>query len=233
MESGFRAGVSTLAPRTEPAAMVDFQERDTSRGLEDEEAEEDESEAEEAHEPAEHGDHEDEHGHDHHSHDFDTVGFGILTVSTSRTLDADPSGDAIAEAATAEGHEVVTRELVGDHLDAVQSAVNQLASRGDVDVVISTGGTGVSPDDVTIEAIEPLLDKDLPGFGELFRRESFEEIGTKVIGTRATAGVAEGVPVFALPGSESAVRLGVEDVILPEIGHLAGLAQRGLDDEEE
>lgn len=213
--------------------MVDFQERDTSRGLDDEEPEEEEPDAEEAHEPAEHDDHEDEHGHDHHSHDLDSVGFGILTVSTSRTLDADPSGDAIAEAATEAGHEVVTRELVGDKLDAVQSAVNQLVSRGDVDVVISTGGTGVSPDDVTVEAIEPLLDKDLPGFGELFRRESYEDIGTKVIGTRATAGVAEGVPVFALPGSESAVRLGVEDVILPEIGHLAGLAQRGLDEEEE
>lgn len=211
--------------------MVDFQERDTSRGLEDEETEEEEPETEEEQEPAEHGDHEDEH--EHHAHDLERVGIGILTVSTSRTLDGDPSGDAIAEAATAEGHEVVTRELVGDKFDAVQSAVNQLVSRGDVDVVISTGGTGVSPDDVTVEAIDPLLDKDLPGFGEAFRRQSFEDIGAKVIATRATAGVSDGVPVFALPGSEDAVRLGVEEIIFPEIGHLAGLAQRGLHDDEE
>ncbi len=204
--------------------MVDFQKRDTSRGL-DPDAEED-AEADAAPEEDADGPHA-EQEHDHHAHDIDTVGIGVITVSSTRSLDSDPSGDAIAAAAEAAGHEVVTRELVGDSLDGVQSAVNQLIGRRDVDVVITTGGTGVSPDDVTIEAIEPLLEKDLPGFGELFRRKSYEDIGAKVVATRATAGVADGVPVFALPGSVDAVRLGTESVILPQVGHLAGLAQRG------
>ena len=221
--------------------MVDFQERDTSRGFDsDEEDEEDEAEAASAEEPQDEApeheggmEHETGHEHDHHAHDLHHVGIGVLTVSSTRTLEDDPSGDAIATAAEAEDHEVVTRELVRDNLDAVQSAVNNLVGRKDVDVVISSGGTGVSPDDVTIEAIEPLVDKDLPGFGELFRRRSYEDIGPKVVATRATAGVADGVPVFALPGSRDAVELGVEEVILPQIGHLAGLAQRGLDEDEE
>ena len=210
--------------------MVDFQQRDTSRGLATDEAE-DESEAEEPAEEEEEVD-VDHHHHDHHAHDLEHVGVGVLTVSSTRTIDADPSGDAIEAAVEEAGNEVVTRELVGDSLDTVQSAVNQLARRKDVDVVITTGGTGVSPDDVTVEAIEPLLQKDLPGFGELFRRLSYEDVGTKTIATRSKAGIADGVPIFALPGNVDAVELGVGEVILPEIGHIAGLARRGLDEEE-
>ena len=210
--------------------MVDFQQRDTSRGLATDE-EEDEPEAKE---PAEEEEEVDvDHHHDHHAHDLDHVGVGVLTVSSTRTLDADPSGDAIEAAVEDAGNEVVTRELVGDSLDNVQGAVNQLARRKDVDVVITTGGTGVSPDDVTVEAIEPLIQKDLPGFGELFRRLSYEDVGTKTIATRSKAGIAGGVPIFALPGNVDAVELGVEEVILPEIGHIAGLARRGLDEDEE
>lgn len=221
------AGVSTLAPGSEPAAMVDFQERDTSRALDEEDEDSRDGgnvsgPAEDEEAPAA------EQEHDHHAHDLESVGVGVLTVSSSRTLESDPSGDAIVNAVEAEGHEIVTRELVGDDLDSVQGAVNQLLGRRDVDVVISTGGTGVSPDDVTIEAIDPLLDKSLPGFGELFRRLSYEDIGAKVVATRAKAGLSEGVAVFALPGSVDAVELGVEEVILPQIGHLAGLAQQGL-----
>ena len=217
--------------------MVDFQKRDTSRGLDSDDDAEEEEEGEEAEaDAAPEADADEPHAeqeHDHHAHDMDTVGIGVITVSSTRSLDSDPSGDAIAAAAEAAGHEVVTRELVDDSLDGVQSAVNQLIGRRDVDVVITTGGTGVSPDDVTIEAIDPLLEKDLPGFGELFRRKSYEDIGAKVVATRATAGIADGVPVFALPGSEDAVRLGTEAVILPQIGHLAGLAQRGSHEHEE
>ena len=215
--------------------MVDFQERDTTRGLHTEDEEEPEPEEPDAEpdsdEIEDHKHDHVEHGHEHHAHDLEQIRFGVVTVSTSRTLDSDPSGDAIQEAVEREGHEVVIRELVGDRLDAVQSIVNRLVGRKDVDIVISTGGTGVSPDDVTIEAIEPLLDKDLPGFGELFRRRSEGDIGTKIIATRATAGISDGVPVFALPGSVAAVELGVEDVILPQAGHLAGLAQRHTDEE--
>jgi molybdenum cofactor biosynthesis protein B len=95
---------------------------------------------------------------------------------------------------------------------------------------VTTGGTGVTPDDATIEAVRPLFEKELPGFGELFRILSHDEVGTKVVGTRATAGIVAtetgGVPVFCLPGSENAARLGVERIVSEEAGHLAGLASR-------
>ncbi|MFB6125570.1 MAG: molybdenum cofactor biosynthesis protein B [Halanaeroarchaeum sp.] len=241
--------------------MVDFQERDTrfdgtdadgatADAGADETGDEGESdqgtagghdEPDQGHDDGHHShDDHDTHGHDdahagrdHHAHDVSEVGVAVVTVSTSRSLEEDPSGDAIVSAAEAAGHTIVTRELVGDSLDGVQSIVDALVDRQDVDAVVTTGGTGVSPDDVTVEAVRPLFEKDLPGFGETFRRLSFEEVGTRVVGTRAVAGIADGVPVFALPGSENAVRLGIEAVILPELGHLAGLATRGMDDDEE
>jgi molybdenum cofactor biosynthesis protein B len=185
-----------------------------------------------------HNDH-DGHSHDHddhddhHHHDVDTVGYGVVTVSSSRSLDDDPAGDAIAAAAAAAGGEVVVRNLVPDDYDKVQAELHNLVGRGDVDVVVTTGGTGVTPDDVTVEAADPLFDKQLPGFGELFRQLSYDEIGTKVVGTRAVAGVADGVPVFCLPGSENAARLGIEEIIVHEAGHLAGLAGREEDESEE
>lgn len=220
------------------AGMVDFQERDTKFVETDDGGEdgENEEEAENPDPPTEgdgHADHEDDHDHGHHAHDKEDLGVAVLTVSSSRSLDDDPSGDEIARRFESAGHTVVRRDLVRDSRDAIQSTVNALVGRKDVDVVVSTGGTGVSPDDVTIEAVKPLFVKDLPGFGELFRSLSFEEIGTRVVGTRATAGVADGVPVFALPGSESAVALAVGDIVLPEVGHLAGLATRGRDEDEE
>jgi molybdenum cofactor biosynthesis protein B len=170
------------------------------------------------------------HAHDHHhAHDVQTVGVGIVTVSSTRSLDDDPAGDTVADAFEADGHEVVVRELISDDYDGIQSTVNNLVGRDDVDCVVTTGGTGVTPDDVTVEAARPLMEKTLPGFGELFRRLSAEEIGTKAIATRADAGIADGVPVFCLPGSENAARLGAEQIIVPEAGHLSGLAAR--DDE--
>ena len=215
--------------------MVDFQSRDTKfAGTDDggEEAGEDEESGESDHEG--HHDHAtDDHGHDHHVHDKSELGVGVVTVTSSRTLDDDPSGDAIETIVEDAGHHVVTRELVGDSRDGIQSIVDALVERDDVDLVISTGGTGVSPDDVTVEAVRPLYEKDLPGFGEVFRSLSFDDVGPRVVGTRATAGIANGVPVFALPGSEAAVTLATEDVILPEAGHLAGLATRDREDDEE
>jgi molybdenum cofactor biosynthesis protein B len=172
-----------------------------------------------------------EHDHGHHHHDVESLGAAVATVSSTRSLDDDPAGDAIAAAFEAEGHEVVTREMLRDDYDGVQSAVGNFARREDVDVVVTTGGTGVTPDDVTVEAASDLFEKELPGFGELFRRLSYEEIGTRVVGTRAVAGVVAGTPAFCLPGSENAARLGSEAVIVPEAPHLAGLAARG--DEED
>jgi molybdenum cofactor biosynthesis protein B len=183
----------------------------------------------------EHGDH-DGHGHDHggdhdhHHHDADSVAVAVVTVSSSRSLDEDPSGDHVAAAFEEAGHEVATRELVPDEYDSVQGTVDRLARREDADVVVTTGGTGVTPDDVTPEAVNGLFAKTLPGFGELFRRRSVEEIGTRTIGSRAIAGIVSATPVFCLPGSENAVRLGVDEIVLPEVGHLVGLAGRGADE---
>ena len=180
----------------------------------------------------EHGEGGHHHDHDdHHAHDVAELGVAVLTVSSSRSLDDDPAGDAIVELLEDEGHEVATRELVPDSYDRVQATVDNMVSRDDVDVTVTTGGTGVTPDDVTVEAVEPLFERELPGFGELFRRLSYEDIGTKVVATRATAGLADGTVVFCLPGSEAAVRLGVGEIIVEEAGHLAGLATR--DDESE
>ena len=157
----------------------------------------------------------------------------VATVSSSRTLEDDPAGDAIVEAFEADGHEVTTREMLRDDYDGVQSAVGNFTRRDDVQVVVTTGGTGVTPDDVTVEAVSDLFEKELPGFGELFRRLSYDEIGTRVVGTRAVAGVVAATPVFCLPGSENAARLGSEAVIVPEAPHLAGLARRDEEDDEE
>nr|WP_245781352.1 molybdenum cofactor synthesis domain-containing protein [Halopelagius inordinatus] len=181
------------------------------------------------------GDHDhDEHHHggdghhdrDHHEHDVETVGVAVVTVSSTRSLEDDPAGDAIVDALDEAGHDVVTRQLVDDDFDSVQSAVDNLVDRDDVGAVVTTGGTGVTPDDVTVEAVDDILRKRLPGFGELFRRLSYDEIGTRVVGTCATAGVSRGVVIFCLPGSENAARLGTEEIIVHEVPHLAGLATR-------
>jgi len=183
-----------------------------------------------------HGRNEDGHQHDHddhHHHDADSVGAAVVTVSSSRSADEDPAGDYVAAAFEEAGHEVVVRELIPDDYDSVQGTVDRLTRRKDTDVVVTTGGTGVTPDDVTPEAVRGLLAKRLPGFGELFRRLSYEEVGTSTIGSRAVAGVVSATPVFCLPGSKNAVRLGVDEIILPEVGHLVGLSGRGLNDEAE
>ena len=176
--------------------------------------------------------HDEDSDHEHHHHDVDSVAAAVITVSSSRSSDEDPAGDYVASAFEEAGHEVVVRELIGDDYDSVQGTVDRIARRKDTDVVVTTGGTGVTPDDVTPEAVRGVLAKRLPGFGELFRRLSYEEVGTRTIGSRATAGVASATPVFCLPGSENAVRLGVDEIILPEVGHLVGLAGRGLDEAE-
>ncbi|SEH65223.1 molybdenum cofactor biosynthesis protein B [Halopenitus malekzadehii] len=182
-----------------------------------------------------HSDAHDDHAHDdhdHHAHDLDHLGVAVVTVSSSRSMDEDATGDRLVSTLEEAGHDVSVRELIPDDFDRVQGTVDRLVERGDVDAVITSGGTGATPDDVTPEAVRPLFEKALPGFGETFRRLSFAEIGTKTIGSRATAGIADGIPVFCLPGSTGAVVLGLEDVILPEVGHLAGLARRDADEGE-
>lgn len=176
-----------------------------------------------------HGDHShahDDRGDDHHAHDADTVGIGIVTVSTSRTLDDDPAGNAIADACETAGHEIVSRRHAPDDPDAIEDAVVELLDEGTVDVVVTTGGTGLTPDDVTVETLRPLFDRQIPGFGELFRWLSYEEVGPMAMASRAAAGVVDDALVFCLPGSENAARTGAEQLLAPAVGHLLGLVRR-------
>ena len=161
--------------------------------------------------------------HDHHAEDAAGVGAAVVTVSSSRSLDDDPSGDVIATELERDGHTVATRELVRDDFDGVQGTVARLVERDDVDVVVTTGGTGVTPDDVTPEAVEPLFDKHLPGFGEEFRRRSVDEVGEMGMLSRATAGIVDDAVVVVLPGSESAATTGIA-LLASVLGHLVGLA---------
>ena len=142
----------------------------------------------------------------------------VLTISDTRTEATDASGDAIAGLLTADGHDLAGRALVKDNPDAVRQALTRHADT--VDVVITTGGTGITSRDSTYETIASLLDKRLDGFGELFRMLSFNEIGSAAMLTRACAGTLGKTAVFSLPGSEHAVRLGMTKLILPEIGHV-------------
>ncbi|KAB1187991.1 MULTISPECIES: molybdenum cofactor biosynthesis protein B [Haloferax] len=170
--------------------------------------------------------HDHSHSHDHHEHDVVELDFAVLTVSSTRTVDDDPAGDAIEAILHDAGHSISVRRVVDDDFDEIQTEVARMADRGDVDVTITTGGTGVTPDDQTVEAVEQLFEKSLPGFGELFRSLSFDEIGTRVVGTRATAGIVDEMPAFCLPGSENAARLGTSEIIVAEAPHLTGLARR-------
>ena len=153
--------------------------------------------------------------------------FAVVTVSDTRTEADDLSGAALADLVRRAGFEVARRALVRDRVHEIRYAVRAgLRDRG-VDVVLVTGGTGVSPRDVSPEAVRPLLERELPGFGELFRMLSYQEIGAAALLSRATAGTtADGKAVFLLPGSPKALALALERLILPEIAHLLAQARR-------
>ena len=150
----------------------------------------------------------------------------MLTVSDTRTEATDSSGRAIRELLTDAGHRVSGHAIVKDEPAAVVRIVSEQLSNGEAQAIITTGGTGLTSRDSTYEAIDGLLEKRLDGFGELFRMLSYSEIGAAAMLTRATAGLAGGTIVIALPGSEPAVRLGMEKLVLPEIGHLVREARR-------
>ncbi|MGB8702025.1 MAG: molybdenum cofactor biosynthesis protein B [Thermosynechococcaceae cyanobacterium] len=137
----------------------------------------------------------------------------------------DTSGQWIQMQLEAAGHRVVNYDLLPDEPTLIREKLQQLASQGEVQVAIFNGGTGIAPRDTTYDAIAGLLDKELPGFGELFRALSYLEIGSRAIASRATAGVCGHLLVFSLPGSTAAVALAMEKLILPELGHLTQLLQ--------
>ncbi len=161
---------------------------------------------------------------DHHAHDVSAVNAAVVTVSTSRTVGDDPSGDAIERVLQEAGHTVTGRDLVNDDKGEIRRRVGAFVARTDVDAVITTGGTGVTVDDVTVEAVRPLFDREIPGFGEQFRAQSVEAVGPHGMLSRAVAGTSEGVPIFCLPGSEDGARFGTEELIVPVLGHVVGLA---------
>lgn len=145
--------------------------------------------------------------------EFRPINIALLTVSDSRTSDTDTSGDYLAEAVAAAGHQLVERSLLPDNRYRIRAQVAQWIAMDDVQCVIVTGGTGFTGRDSTPEAVAPLLDKQMPGFGEMFRVLSFDEIGTSTLQSRAFAGVANGTFVFCLPGSTSACRTAWEKLL--------------------
>jgi molybdopterin adenylyltransferase len=143
----------------------------------------------------------------------------ILTISDSRSFDTDESGKSIRGLLEGNGHRVVHYDILKNDPKVLQDEVSRLLD-SDLDMIITTGGTGISRRDFTIETMEPMLDKRLSGFGELFRSLSFREIGSRAFMSRASGGIAKGKLLFALPGSTHAVELALKELILPELGHL-------------
>jgi molybdenum cofactor biosynthesis protein B len=150
----------------------------------------------------------------------------ILTISDTRSLATDSSGRAICDLLWAGGHQVTGRKIVRDEPDQVREAIETQLANADVQVIITTGGTGITSRDTTCEAISGLLDKTLDGFGELFRMLSYQEIGSAAMLSRAVGGLAKGRVILSLPGSEAAVHLAMTKLILPELGHLVREASR-------
>ena len=150
----------------------------------------------------------------------------VLTISDTRTEQTDTGGRAIVDLLTSAGHHVVAKTIIKDEPLRVAERVRRGADGGDVDVVITTGGTGITSRDSTFEAIDGLLEKRLPGFGELFRMLSYQDIGSAAMMSRACAGTIGKVVVVALPGSESAVRLAMTKLLIPELGHLVQQARK-------
>jgi molybdenum cofactor biosynthesis protein B len=144
----------------------------------------------------------------------------VITLSDTRTEATDTSGRRIREILTEQGHGVVEYRIIRDEAADLHNVLTELLSRGDIDAVFTNGGTGISRRDRTIEVVERHLDQELPGFGEIFRSLSFEQIGSGAMMSRAVGGIARGKVIFAMPGSTPAVELAMTRLILPELKHL-------------
>jgi molybdenum cofactor biosynthesis protein B len=168
-----------------------------------------------------------------HKHNAPTsLGIYIVTCSTSKfkQLKAgqaaeDASGDIIAKLATLAGHRVEGRQLISDSKSMIRRVAKKALSSKSVDVLIITGGTGLSRRDVTVESVSSFIDKEIPGFGEIFRRISFDGIGSAAMLSRASAGLAKGKLIFTLPGSPDGVQTAMDRLILPEIGHMIKISR--------
>ena len=148
---------------------------------------------------------------------FKAVNIAVLTVSDTRTLETDKSGDTLVERLTRDGHTLADRAIVTDDVALIRAQVQKWIDDPKVDVVITTGGTGVTGRDVTPEALEALFEKKIDGFGETFRWISFQKIGTSTMQSRATAGVSNATYIFALPGSTGACKDGWDDILRQQL----------------
>jgi molybdenum cofactor biosynthesis protein B len=151
------------------------------------------------------------------------VACAVVTVSDTRTPETDTSGQLLQSLLTQAGHNIVDYQIIPDEPDQIRSHLLRYATHPTVQAVICNGGTGIAPRDTTYDAIAALLEKQLPGFGEIFRFLSYQEIGSRAIASRAIAGVYQSTLIFSLPGSRNAVRLATESLILPELPHLTQL----------
>lgn len=148
------------------------------------------------------------------------VNCAVITVSDTRLPETDASGQLIRQLLLEAGHLEGFYTILKDEPAQIKSQLEGLGNRSEIEAVIFNGGTGIAPRDTTYDAIQSLLEKTLPGFGEVFRNLSYQEIGSRAIATRAVAGVYQGKIVFSLPGSTSAVKLALQQLILPELVHL-------------
>jgi molybdenum cofactor biosynthesis protein B len=166
------------------------------------------------------------HRHAHAAPASRAIGCAVITVSDTRSRADDTSGDAIVRRVEEAGHRVASRTAVRDDAPAIRRAVRAALAMRAVDVVFLTGGTGIAPRDVTPEALAPLVDTPLPGFGERFRALSASQVGSAAWLSRACAAVARGRLVVALPGSTRAVELALAELVIPELGHVVRLLGR-------
>lgn len=158
----------------------------------------------------------------HKTHGVDSLGCMVVTCSDTRTKDTDTSGKLICHLLKEQGHSILEYHLIKDEPADITQLLQQAAHQADKQVIIINGGTGISRRDSTFEAVDGFLQKRLDGFGELFRYLSFQDIGSPAMLSRATAGIHEHLVIFSIPGSQGAVRLAMEQLILPEMGHIAG-----------
>lgn len=149
-----------------------------------------------------------------------SLGVAVITLSTSRSLDTDKSGDVIQQLLEENGHSVQVRKVIPDSRNVLRATLRELAREKKVDAVITTGGTGLAPSDVTFEAVRGMLDKELPGFNSLFMLLSYPQVKSAAMLSRALAGTMKGKIIFCLPGSPRACKLATESLILPELGHI-------------
>jgi molybdopterin adenylyltransferase len=162
---------------------------------------------------------------DHNDQSVHRLSCAIITVSDSRTAETDHSGQTIRRLLESADHVCGNYEIIPDEKTFIQSAMHRRMADPSCDAILITGGTGIAPRDVTYEAANELLEKRLEGFGELFRAKSYEEIGPKAILSRALAGIAQNTVVFVMPGSTNAVKLAMNDVVLPILPHVVALVR--------